>query len=101
MTDEKNKKEKRHFCCWNLDEEEIHHVAKEVLGMENTEGLIEEILTEDEIQQIIEGFKDRLSFANEQWEELLRESVMEVSGEINARMLATFKRELGELHRKR
>ena len=101
MVDEKSKKEKRHWCCWNLDENEILHTAAEVLGMENTEGLVEEILTEDEIQQIVEGFKDKLSESVDNWEMLLHEAVTEVSTEINARMLATFKKELGELHRKK
>ncbi len=79
MTDRKEEKTKeyRTWCCWNLDEEEIYHVLGDIINSKNPVGL----LSEDEIQEIVEDFKDRLSIAFEEWEENLKEVVENIIGE--------------------
>lgn len=59
------------WCCWMLSRKEILRAAEEVLG-ENYAG---RGMTEDEIHQIVEDFKDKLSIMAEEWEEALKEAV--------------------------
>lgn len=65
--------EYRKWCCWTLDEEEILHVVSEVFNLKNPKGLV----TDDEMEMIVEDFTDRISAMYEEWEENLKEIVKE------------------------
>ncbi|MDD3474427.1 MAG: hypothetical protein PHP08_00805 [Candidatus Dojkabacteria bacterium] len=64
----------RKWCCWELDEEEIYHILGGIITSKNPVGL----LTDDEICEIVENFRDRLSIVFEEWESNLEEIVKNV-----------------------
>lgn len=70
---EVKKEIKKEWCCWTLDREEIERVVIEICG--NVKAV-----NEDEIEQIVEDFKDAISIAFEEWEEALKEIVQNVKG---------------------
>ncbi len=87
-------KGKRTWCCWVLSEEEILHVAEDVLGSVNPQ----ELISEDEMAQIVDEFKEVLSNEFFDCEEVLTEIVKNNTLDKDKRMIETLKRELKEIH---
>ncbi len=97
INDKESKEKYRKWCCWELNEEEILHVAEEVLDSKNPEGLI----TDDEMEFIVKDFKKTISAAFVEWEETLKEIVKNNTVDSDKRMINTFKRELNNINERK
>lgn len=92
MNEEIKEKE---WCCWTLSESEIEHVAEDIFETGYSKGLI----TDEEMNIIVQYFKDAINMAFENWEDVLKTIVYDCTKGKDIRMISILKSELNNIKR--